>query len=79
MANLLIDNAVNRGGLFTRTMYTFATLPAAANNQGCEFFITDSTASPDTGYGQIPTGGGTFQARVVSDGTAYRLSRGLQD
>lgn len=79
MASIVVDNAVNRQGLYTRTMFTFATLPAATACQGQEFFITDSTASPDTGYGQVPTGGGTFQARVVSDGTVFRLSRGLQD
>lgn len=79
MPNLLIDNQVVRTGLYTRALYTFATLPAAANNQGCEQFITDALNSPDTNYGQVAVGGGTFQSRVVSDGTAWRLSRGSQD
>lgn len=79
MPSLLIDNAVARMGTYTRTLLTFATLPSAANNQGMEQWISDSTNPPDVNYGQIAVGGGTFNARVVSDGAAWRLSRGSQD
>lgn len=72
MASLLIDNAVNRG-LFTKTIYTFATLPPAANNQGCEQLISDATTNPATTSGQVAVGGGTTLTRVISDGTVWRI------
>ena len=72
MPSTVRDANINRG-LWTKTMYTFATLPAAANNQGCEAFISDCNASPQVAAGQVAVGGGNIMCRVQCDGTAWRI------
>lgn len=61
--------------LYTRTYYTFATLPtASAGNAGQELYITDANASPLTNFGQTAAGSGTFLTRVRSTGAAWKLA-----
>jgi hypothetical protein len=60
-------------GLYTRPVYTVATLPPVAQTQGERAWISDSNASPWTFHGQIAVGGGTLRCRVTSDGTNWRL------
>lgn len=60
-------------GLATRTVYTVATLPNAAVQQGERHYVSDSNASPWVFHGQIAVGGGTLRCRVTSDGTNWRL------
>ncbi len=67
------DPNVVRNGSFTKTYYTVTALPAAAPNQGAQATVTDANASPYTFHGQIAVGGGTIRARVMSDGTNWRL------
>jgi hypothetical protein len=69
------DPHVNRTGLYTRTYYTVATLPAASSKQGEDAFVTDADASPLTFHGEIVAGSGEIRARVLSDGTNWRLAR----
>jgi len=66
------DFHIQQGGVYTRTYYTVATLPAAASFQGEELFISDGAAQESNNYGQTATGGGTFRCRVRSDGTAWK-------
>lgn len=65
-------------GSFTRKFYTFATLPAASANQGKVAFITDAATNPVVAPGLIAVGGGTTRARVLSDGTSWRLAMTME-
>lgn len=68
-----VDPNVNYTGLKTRTYRTFATLPAAnAGNAGSIEYITDANAQPAQNFGQTATGGGTYRAKVRSDGSAWK-------
>jgi hypothetical protein len=58
---------------FTKTMYTVATLPAAAGNQGAIQWISDSDAACNVAFNKIAVGGGTYAGRARSDGTNWRL------
>lgn len=69
------DVFLNNTGGYTRSYYTFTTLPTAASQQGKEAFITDANASPVTNHGQTAAGSGTYRARVLSDGTAWKLAK----
>lgn len=71
--NIPADPNVNRTGLWTKPMYTVATLPAASTKQGSILYVTDANASPWTFHGQVAVGGGTIRGRVISDGTSWRL------
>jgi len=60
-------------GLFTKTIYTVATLPAAAGAVGSIQWVSNSTVEGEINQGLIVVGGGTFKAKVISDGTNWRL------
>jgi len=60
-------------GLYTRPVFTFATLPSAAENVGRVLLINDMSTNPATTTGQVAVGAGTTQGRVLSDGTAWRI------
>lgn len=60
-------------GLWTRVVYTVATLPPVAAQQGERHYISDSAASPWTFHGQVAVGGGTIRCKVTSDGVNWRL------
>ena len=60
-------------GSFTKTVYTVATLPTASLQQGVFQWVSDADTSPWTNSGEIVLGGGAFKARVISDGTNWRL------
>lgn len=66
--------SINDAGLYTRTYYTVATLPAAASMSGKELFCTDLSVNPQTNTGLTAAGGGSTRGRVKSDGTAWRLA-----
>lgn len=66
------DPNVNTG-LFTKTIYTVATLPAAAGAQGQIQWISDSTVSGDIGKGLTAVGGGTYRCKVQSNGTTWKV------
>ena len=51
-------------------LYTFATLPAAAQNKGMIAVITDGAASPV--YSAAAAGAGSLGTTVYSDGTTWR-------
>ena len=70
-----VDPNVVYNGLVTRPYFTVSTLPAAsAGNVGQEQFVTDANAHPANNMGQTAAGGGTYRARVRSDGTVWRLA-----
>lgn len=60
-------------GSYTRTYYAVAALPSAATNQGGFAYVTDADSSPWSNHGEIAVGGGTFRAKVMSDGANWRL------
>lgn len=60
-------------GSFTNTIYTVATLPAAANAQGNIEWVSDSTVSGDIGKGFTVVGGGTYRCKVESNGTVWKI------
>jgi hypothetical protein len=68
------DPMVNTG-LFTKTVYTFATLPPAAMSQGRIEWISNSTAGGDVAAGLTAVGGGTYKCKVISNGTAWKVTR----
>jgi hypothetical protein len=67
------DPHVVSTGLFTKTVYTVATLPPVAENQGTIRWVSDLANNPASNSGQVATGGGTTQGRVASDGTNWRI------
>lgn len=67
------DDHVNVRGLVTKTLWTVATLPPVAENQGTIRWVSDLSTNPATTSGQIAAGGGTTQGRVLSDGTNWRV------
>ena len=60
-------------GLFTKTIYTVATLPAAASARGNIEWVSNSTLGGDVSKGIVPVNGGTFKCKVMSDGTHWRI------
>ena len=62
-------------GLFTKTIYTVATLPAAAVSQGNREWVSDSTANGDISAGLTAVGGGTYRAKVQSNGSVWKVTR----
>lgn len=56
----------------TLQIYTVATLPSAASKQGDVAYVSDSDRS-GAYAGSIAVGGGTSNARVLSDGTNWRI------
>lgn len=66
------DPNVNTG-LFTKTVYTVATLPAAAVSQGNIEWVSDSTVSGTTGKGLTAVGGGTYRCKVESNGSVWKV------
>lgn len=60
-------------GLYTKPIYTVATLPPVAENQGRVHWVSDLTTNPAATSGQVAVGGGTTAGRVESDGTNYRV------
>jgi hypothetical protein len=60
-------------GSFTKTYYTVTTLPAAASMQGGVEWVTDANSNAAVDPGEVVVGGGTTYARVLSDGTNWRL------
>lgn len=72
------DPNVVTNGSFTRTYYLVAALPAAsAANVGMELFVTDANAHPGNNFGSLAAGGGSFRARVRSDGSVWKLHGGF--
>lgn len=67
------DPAVNTG-LFTKTVYTVATLPAAAASQGRIQWVSDSTANGQVAAGLTAVGGGTYRCKVISNGTIWKVT-----
>lgn len=59
--------------LFTKPIYLFAGLPAAANNPGVTVWISDLSTAPVTTAGATAVGGGTFFGKVRSDGTSWKI------
>ena len=59
--------------LQTKTVFTFATLPPAALNQGTVFWVSDLSTAPIVGAGATAVGGGSFIGKVRSDGAAYKI------
>jgi hypothetical protein len=59
--------------VITKQYYTVTTLPAAAAHVGEVQWITDSDENDRIGRGKIAVGSGTHRARVLSDGTNWRL------
>lgn len=66
------DPYVNTG-LFTKTIYTLAALPAEAARLGGIEWISDSTVGGVIGKGLLAVGGGTYKCKVISDGTDWRI------
>lgn len=66
-------------GLYTRTYYTVATLPAAASMDGAILYVTDSNANPMTAMGQVAAGGGTTLCRVKSANGSWRIDGNPMD
>ena len=68
------DPNVNTG-LFTKTIYTVATLPAAAGSQGRIEWVSDSTTGGDVAAGLTVVGGGTYRCKVISNGSVWKVTR----
>lgn len=66
------DPNVNTG-LKTKTIYTVATLPAAAGAQGNIEWVNDSTLGHDVGKGLTVVGAGTYRCKVISNGTIWKI------
>jgi hypothetical protein len=57
--------------------YTVSALPSASSQQGSVLYVTDSDRNGAIASGSIAVGGGSFNARVLSDGTNWRLHGAL--
>lgn len=68
------DLHINNQGRFTRTIFTVATLPTAASMQGEILYINDCNDIAFGNNGKIAVGAGFNNARVLSDGTNWRIS-----
>ena len=68
------DLHINNQGRYTRTIFTAATLPVASTMQGEILYISDSNDIAFGNNGKIITGAGFNMARVLSDGTNWRIS-----
>lgn len=60
--------------LFTKTIYTVATLPAASGRQGGNEWVSDSTVNGEVGRGLTAVGGGTYRAKVISNGSVWKVT-----
>lgn len=60
-------------GLYTKPVYTFATLPLAANMQGETVWISDLSTAPIVSAGATAIGGGAFIGKVRSNGTVWKI------
>lgn len=67
------DPNVNTG-LFTKTIYTVATLPTVAGAKGNVEWVSDSTGNGEVAAGLTVAGGGTYRCKVRSDGTAWKVT-----
>jgi len=67
------DEQVVTAGLYTKPIYTYATLPSVSVNQGRVLWLSDLSTNPASTSGQVAAGGGTTLGRVVSDGTNWRV------
>lgn len=67
------DSLTVNTGLFTKLIFTVATLPPVAENQGTIRWVNDLTVNPAANSGMVAVGGGTTQGRVISDGTNWRV------
>ena len=63
------DPNVNTG-LFTKTIYTVATLPTVAGAKGNVEWVSDG----EVAAGLTVAGGGTYRCKVRSDGTAWKVT-----
>lgn len=59
--------------LYTKPIYTFATLPPAANLQGETVWISDLSTAPAVSGGATAVGGGAFIGKVRSTGTVWKI------
>lgn len=58
-----------------QTIYTVATLPAAASNDGLMTFVSDSTVPYEViNLNSVVAGGGTSTVPVQSDGSSWRIA-----
>lgn len=60
-------------GLFTKTYYTVATLPTASGCPGRIEWVSDSTVNGTIGEGLTAVGSSTYQNKVKSNGTAWKV------
>jgi hypothetical protein len=71
------DPYVNRNGLMTKTIFTVATLPAAASTGvGRREMVSDLSVQASTNNGMTAAGGGTFSGQVMNNGTVWKITTG---
>jgi hypothetical protein len=71
------DPYIVRNGSVTKTIFTVATLPAAADHAGRREMVSDLSVQASTNNGMTAAGSGTFSGQVMSNGTVWKITTGV--